>query len=114
MTLRQQQSLFAKLLAKLILWAYAQDYEVTLGASWRAPELVKLYAAQGRGSKNSVHPLKLAQDLNLFIGGRYMAGTAAHRPLGEYWKSLHPLCRWGGDFRRRDGNHYSMARGRRA
>ena len=65
-------------------------------------------------SANSVHKQRLAIDLNLFKGGVYQTSTEAHKPLGEYWKSLHPLCRWGGDFSTPDGNHYSMAHEGRA
>lgn len=28
--------------------------------------------------------------------------------LGTYWKSLNPECRWGGDFMKRDFNHFSI------
>ena len=34
----------------------------------------------------------------MFINGDYMAQTAAHEPLGQYWESLDPLNRWGGRF----------------
>lgn len=114
MTLRQKQSLFARLIAELILWAYEQGYEVT-GGEWLRPQaMVDIYAKDGRGSSRSVHPLKLALDLNLFKDGRYLSSTESHRPLGEKWKSMHPDCRWGGDFNRKDGNHYSLRWGNRA
>jgi len=45
-------------------------------------------------------------DFNLFKDGVFLQGTEDHRPLGEYWESLDPLCRWGGRFN--DGNHYSI------
>lgn len=114
-TLRQRQSVFAKNVALLLLFAYEQGYEVTFGEAWRPPATVAVYAEDGRGSGSSVHPLRLAVDLNLFKAGRYLRSTQAHEPLGRYWKSLHPDNRWGGDFSgRKDGNHYSMRWGRRA
>lgn len=116
MTLRQKQSLFVRLLAQLYAEAERRGYELTLGEGWRPPELVAIYAKDGRGSSTSLHPDRLAQDLNLFKNGQWLQATEAHRELGEYWKSLHPLCRWGGDFKDRpDGNHYSLTPdGRRA
>jgi hypothetical protein len=86
MTLDEKQRLFPYAIARLILWAYDQGYELTIA--------------------NSQH---LSIDLNLFRGGRCLQFSEQHRPLGEFWKSLHPDNRWGGDFRPRpDGSHYSM------
>jgi len=111
-TLREKQSLFARLLAGLLIEAERQGYQVTLGEAWRPPETVAIYAADGRGSASSVHPLRLAVDLNLFAwnedAGRwvYLTSTESHRTLGEWWEQRHELCRWGGRFG--DGNHYSL------
>lgn len=58
--------------------------------------------------KNSFHYKGLAQDINLFYNGEYCSKTEDHEKFGNYWKSLHPLCTWGGDFKRKDGNHYSL------
>jgi hypothetical protein len=55
--------------------------------------------------------MRLAVDLNLFKNGQFLTDSEAHRPLGDYWKSLHPDCCWGGDFSKPDGNHYSMQYG---
>lgn len=61
------------------------------------------------GIKNSVHQLGLAVDLNLFKDGVYLQTSEDHATLGAFWKTLHPLARWGGDFRPNpDGNHYSF------
>lgn len=108
MTLGEKQELFAEMLARLIAWAYARGYRIRMGETWRSPETAAAMAAQGKGIKNSLHTLKLAADLNLFRDGVYLSDSEAHRPLGEHWKTLHPLSRWGGDFTRRDGNHYSI------
>jgi len=113
MTLRQKQSLFVELVAELIRWAYRNGYELTFAEAYRTPEQARRNAAAGTGIASSLHCQRLAIDLNLFREGVYMTSTEAHMPLGKYWKSLDPLCRWGGDFRKRDGNHYSLAhRGR--
>ena len=114
MTLREQQSLFVRLVGVLIKWAYQQGYELTFGEAYRTPEQAARNALMGVGTRNSLHVERLAIDLNLFRDGQYLTDSEAHRPVGEYWKSLHPLCRWGGDFTRPDGNHYSMTRGGRS
>ena len=114
MTLRQKQSVFAELVAQLIVKAYEMGYEVTFGEAWRNPRVAEKYSEWGIGIKSSLHCSRLAIDLNLFRDGKLLKDTEDHRPLGQYWKTLDPLCRWGGDFRRRDGNHYSMAHGGRA
>lgn len=115
MTLGQKQRLFTKLVAQLIQYAYAQGYELTLGDAYRDPRVHgDVGVKKSYSSANSVHKQRLAIDLNLFKGGVYQTSTEAHKPLGEYWKSLHPLCRWGGDFGTPDGNHYSMTHEGRA
>ena len=104
MTLREKQSLFASLIPKLIDFIYAGGYEVTLGDAYRDPRVMFPY-----GRKNGAHTIRLAIDLNLFLDGIWLRDTDDHLPFGEYWESLHPLCRWGGRFN--DGNHYSMEHG---
>ena len=105
MTLREQQSLFARKVSDLIAYAYAQGYKLTFGDAW----------AKTGHSKNSKHYDRLAIDLNLFKDGKYLSKTEDHRFLGEYWESLHPGCTWGGRFRKNggDGNHYSFQEGKK-
>lgn len=109
MTIRQQQSEFVHLVAKLIEWAYANGFELTFGECWRTPQQAALNAQSGAGISNSLHIERLAIDVNLFVGGVFIDSSAGHQRLGEYWESLHPRCRWGGRFRRPDGNHYSYS-----
>ena len=82
--------------------------------------------------KDGGHFNRLAQGLNLFLPKNGQSGhvtpdeieydwiTNDHpmwHELGAYWKSLHPLNRWGGDFRNSKGekindfNHFSMEHG---
>ena len=114
MTLREKQSLFVRLVSALIREADARGYELTFGEAYRSSEEAARLAKAGKGIVNSLHLSRLAIDLNLFKGGRYLSSTAAHRPLGEWWETQHELCRWGGRFKRSDGNHYSLAHGDRA
>lgn len=112
MTLRQQQSQFAVMAARLILHAESLGYEVTLGDAFRDPRLHgEMGVKRGYGAANSFHKQRLAIDLNLFKNGRYLAGTEAHRPLGEWWEANGGT--WGGRFRNPDGNHYSLGEGGR-
>ena len=111
MTLGEKQRLFNRLQTEFCAWMYAEmpGYEFTDGDAYRdhrvhgAPGEKKAY-----GAPNSKHKQRLARDYNLFINGVYQETTEAHRPLGEKWESMHPLCRWGGNFRRPDGNHYEF------
>lgn len=108
MTLRETQSEFVRCVAELIHFAYAHGYELSFGEAYRTPEQAKRNAEQGIGIANSVHCSRLAVDFNLFRNGAWLTKTSDHAPLGQYWKGLHPLARWGGDFRSPDGNHYSF------
>jgi hypothetical protein len=111
MNLREKQALHVQLTGMLIEYAYIHGYEMTWGEAWRTPQQAAFNAAQGKGIANSLHIDRLAVDLNLFRHGKYLQTTEAHKPLGEYWESLNPLCRWGGRFN--DGNHYSIEHGGR-
>ena len=75
---------------------------------FRTPEMAELYAKQGKGIKNSNHRLKLAWDLFRVKNGKVTWDTEDYREAGELWKTMHPLARWGGDFRRRDAVHFSF------
>ena len=112
MTLGERQRIFTRLVGKLIEFAYQSGYELTFGEAYRTPEQAALNSKSGKGIANSLHGMRLAIDLNLFKDGKYLDTSEAHRPLGEYWKSLNPDCCWGGDFvTRADGNHYSLTYG---
>jgi hypothetical protein len=106
------QRRFPPLVAKLLVWAYANGYEITFGECYRSPEQAALNAQHGSGIANSLHTLRLAIDLNLFKDGVWLTKTEDFAALGAYWKTLDPLCCWGGDFvTRPDGNHFSMTWG---
>ena len=106
MSLRKKQAKFARLVAQLITWIFAQGWEVTFGEG---------FDDDGKGHmRGSLHYLRLAQDLNLFVDGEYIADGdhPAWEAIGEKWESLDPECRWGGRFR--DANHISLAHGGRS
>lgn len=108
MTLGEAQREFMHDVGRLIIWAYENGYELTGADLYRSRDAAVANAAAGSGIANSLHCDRLAIDLNLFIGGVYQSTSEAHRPLGDYWKSLRPGVNfWGGDFQKPDGNHYS-------
>lgn len=112
MTLSEKQRIFTMNIGKLIAWAYANGFELTFGDAYRDPRLAALNASEGKGIKNSLHTRRLAVDFNLFKESVYLAKSEAYKPLGDYWKSLEPRNRWGGDFKPvPDGNHFSCEDG---
>ena len=107
MTLGEKQRLFTRLIAKLIKHAYKEGYELSFGDAYRDPRIHGMIGVKkAYGHRNSNHKRRLAVDLNLFKDGVYLDASEDHKPLGKYWESLHPDCRWGGRFN--DGNHYSF------
>jgi hypothetical protein len=134
-TAGEKQRFFARLVGKLIEFAYAQGYELTFGEAKRTDEqseinamgpvgrdrlaffiedlfpvlAAKLRNNNGSGIRGSLHERSLAIDFNLFKDGQYLAKSEDHEPLGVFWESLDPLCTWGGRFG--DGNHYSITDG---
>lgn len=108
--LLRQQTTFSVLIARLVAWANDNGYAVTYGEAWRPDKMAVWYASTGQGIKNSLHRLKLAFDLNFFLDGKQLVTVEELRPLGTYWKTIHPLCRWGGDWTKPhpDADHFSM------
>lgn len=108
MTLSEKQRRFTELVGKLILWAYENGFELTFGDAFRSQAQAQANAQAGIGISNSLHTKRLAVDFNLFVEGVYQTASSEYGPLGAYWKSLDPDCRWGGDFASADGNHFSF------
>ena len=100
---------FSQAIADLMLYAAKLGYHIAVGEFYRTPEQAKWNAAHGTGIANSNHCNKLAADLNLFTAdGTYITDDTGHRELGTYWKAKGAMYRWGGDFERKDSNHYSI------
>ena len=113
---REKQSVFAVNIARLILFVDSHPgWALTHGDFARMDKTGH--------SDNSLHYLRLAADLNFFLlipnpkieGGMMWKWIKTNHPywhvIGDYWKSLDPLNRWGGDFSERDYNHFSMTEG---
>jgi len=104
------QQLVAHDAARLILEAETEGYGVTLGEAWRSEVEDKYNAEHGIGILRSLHSERLAIDLNLFKpDGTYITDGTGHEQLSVFWKSLSPAHRWGGDFPKKDYNHYSLS-----
>lgn len=111
MKLGEAQRMFTRLLPRLL--DRAQELhpgQVVAGELERHKVAAEWLAKRGLGTRSSLHCSRLAIDLHLFSPtGEYLTSTEAHRALGEWWEAQHELCRWGGRFKRADGNHYSIA-----
>lgn len=106
MGLANLQSEFLCDVAKLILWAKEQGFQLTGGELFRTPEQQEIYIKTGKSkTSNSKHLKRLAIDLNLFIDGQYMTDKESYKPLAEYWKSLNPKNKAGYDWGW-DANHF--------
>lgn len=106
MSLITKQAKFASMLSVLLAYAeHRPGYLVTLAESFRSQaEQNRLFHEGKTKTLNSLHRLRLAQDLNLFIDGTFQTTTQSHAELGDVWRKLGGA--WGGDFD--DGNHYSL------
>ncbi len=109
MSLLALQQQFAQDAARLIQKAAELGYGVTLGEAQRTQAQAAQNAQTGAGILHSLHLERLAIDLNLFQGSRYITDDEGHKELGAWWKALGPDHRWGGDFAKKDFNHYSIS-----
>ena len=129
LSLREHQVIFAKNIGLLIGYIFSQGYEITLGEAYRTalqawvnglPKGSKITAETpsgvkvewtdkvgGTGSTKSLHKIRLAIDLNLFLNGAYLTTEEHYKQFADYWLTLHELNAWGGSFG--DPNHYSMS-----
>jgi len=99
MTLREKRALFTSLLPRLIDKMIAEGYTPLLGKDGL------------KHMDGSLHYEGLAVDIDLFKGDAYLTNSGDHLDFGKFWESLDPGCRWGGRFKKPDGNHYSLTYG---
>ena len=124
MKLLEKQFLFTRNISRLIRYAYNlsdefdgfipeahEELEVTL--TFGRAHASEAANRADKGIKGSCHTMRLAVDFNLFVNGEYMKGDHwVWHALGKYWVSLdRDNNRWGGNFRSRDYNHFSMRHG---
>jgi hypothetical protein len=105
--LNVKQAKFTAMLVELIRWGNRQsDTAIVIAEVERSQTQADHDAAIGSGIVHSLHTLRLAADLVLFIDGAYQTRTAAYEPLGLMWEQLGGS--WGGRFSKPDGNHFSL------
>lgn len=121
MKLSECQQIFTYNISCLIQYAYdVCGIRLTFGEAHRTPSQILLnyfgytverslaggiYLKKGRKLSHtlwSLHGDRLAVDFNFFINGQLTYDFEKIKPLGDYWESLHPLNRWGGDFNNDD------------
>ena len=104
-SLLQHQQMFVGMVCRLLARADELGYDITFGDAYRDPRVFgAMGERKGYGESRSAHKQRLAIDLNLFKGGKFLQSTEDHKPLGEFWESIGGT--WGGRFN--DGNHYSL------
>lgn len=110
MTLKEERIKFTSDIAKLINYinTYDKGQYKCAGGEWLRPDVVaKIYAEKGIGIENSVHCVGLGMDMIIYKNGVYLTKSEDYRFAGLFWKALDPENVWGGDFRKKDGNHFS-------
>ena len=128
-TLNEKQVEFTRTIALFITWCFANDYHVIGAELYRSEEQARLNSLptgstiraevfellgiplstnKKSGISQSVHRYKLALDMFRVVGGKVSWDATHYVALGEKWKSMHPLARWGGDFPNRDCVHFSF------
>lgn len=113
-SLSELQREFCLRISELIQWTFSHEgWTLRFGEALRTRAQAQENAQAGTGIAHSLHLDRLAIDLMFDIDGKWQKDSGAYRPLGEKWKTLHPLARWGGDFSRPDGNHFSFEWGGR-
>lgn len=101
MNLSGEQNAFLLDIGKLI--AYVDNCDdgmlITEGEGYRTIEQQQIYFNSGKSkTMNSNHLRKLAHDFNFVKNGKMITDHPTLQRYADYWKSLNPLNRWGGDF----------------
>lgn len=102
MSLSKHQQIFAEHVMKLLFFIFSNGFKVTFGEVQRTHEQQKIYFENKKTlTMDSMHLKKLAIDLNFFDKDNNLTYEKKELEfIATYWKSLDPLNRWGGDFKR--------------
>lgn len=126
MKLSERQQIFTRNVARLIAKADELGIALTFGEAYRTQDQQLLYyhgltldehvrltqTTRRSWTKEGYHQKRLAVDFNHFVeGGKTLTWKKEDlQALGDYWESLHPSNRWGGNFsaEKLDVPHYEM------
>ena len=108
MSLRTEQSIFAKDFTMFLSWLLSEGYEFTFGEAQRGIEQQRAYVESGRSKTfDSLHLKKLAFDLFIFKDGRLLASKEETQFAGNKWESIAAKNSWGGNWNRfKDVPHF--------
>jgi len=109
MTLSAKQHLFTRLLGKLLVYIYTlPGHTASIREVQRSKLQAEANAAAGIGIAKSLHISSLAAAIMLFRDNEFLVKPEDYKVLGDYWLSLDPRCRWGGNFSKPDAVHFSI------
>lgn len=116
LTIREKQCLFVELDTQLRVWVLRHPGWRLRLAEGYVGDSVDKPGEDTPHQRAGQHFRRLAQDYILEVAGVYKAQDCPEwQAIGAHWKTLHPLCRWGGDFLTADGQpkldvgHFSLA-----
>jgi hypothetical protein len=116
---KTKQARFLYLKAQLVMYAHTLGYCLVEYEGCVMPDRKTSTGRSVRDGvhmRNSLHYDRMASDFVLYdvTSGRPVNNGSDSRweKLGQFWKSLDPLARWGGDFN--DANHFSLSHGGRS
>ena len=103
MSLGDERRKFTEAIALLTLFARYYGRHV-MGQEWfLAGDQLKRCMNCEVGDEDSVHKLALAEDMNLYIDGKWIEDNTGHDVLHDFWDMLGGASRILGDM-----NHYSF------
>lgn len=103
MKLSEYQRVFTRNVGCLIEFAFNQGLELTFGEAYRTNEQQLIYYQTGKSqTMNSNHLKRLAVDFNVFKNGNLTYDWDTYKILGDFWETLDPKNRWGGDWNKND------------
>ena len=91
---------FLQHVSELIRFAAMRGVKLTAGEMFRPAEMQAIYVQKGLSNTLSGnHQKRMAVDFNFFINESLVYEHPLIIELGQYWESLSPLNRWGGNFK---------------